>query len=119
MPPYTDADGCTYTIDDYPGNSYRAAVVNRALRTSDFLWVTLRGRTFPMFCCNHCGNIVTFAGVQGDHIIAQAHGGDDSSQNLQILCSICNAADMHHRGATVADRTRGSLQQRGEKYWTN
>ena len=71
-----------------------------------------------MFFCCHCSNAITFAGVQGDHVIAQAQGGDDSLQNLQLLCSICNAADMHHRGASIADRTRGTLERRGEKYWT-
>jgi hypothetical protein len=113
---YTDADKRSYMIKDYPGLSYRAVVVNRALRRGEFLWVTVRQRTFPMFFCNHCFNAVTSAGVQGDHIIAQAHGGDDSLQNLQLLCSICNAADMHHRGVSIADRTRTTLRSRGERY---
>lgn len=117
MPSYTDNDGRRATIQDYPGQSYRAAVINRALRTSEFLWATARGRTFPLFSCSHCQNLVTFAGVQGDHIVARAHGGGDELSNLQILCSTCNAADMHHRGASVADRTRGALARRGERYW--
>lgn len=117
MPRYKDEDGREATIQDYPGQSHRAAVVNRALRRGEFLWATVRQRTFPLFACSHCRSMVTFAGVQGDHMVAQAHGGDDELSNLQILCSICNAADMHHRGASVADRTRGALARRGERYW--
>lgn len=119
MPTYKDSDGREASIMDYPGQSYRALVVNRALRTGDFLWVTVRGRTFPMFCCSQCNNVTTFAGVQGDHIVAQSHGGNGELSNLQILCTICNAADMHHRGATIAHRTRGALERRGERYWAS
>jgi len=119
MPDYTDAKGIKWPIGDYPGNSYRAIVVNRSLRLGQFIWVTVDERTFPMFTCDQCTNLVTFAGVQGDHIVAQAHGGDDELMNLQLLCSICNAADMHHRGATVANRTRLSFQQRGMKFWVD
>ena len=113
MPRFQDRHGNAHTMAEDGSSSYRAIVVNAALRRGDFVWVGVEGRLFPMFTCCHCRNVVTIAGVQGDHIVAQAHGGGHDRGNLQILCAICNAADMHHRGADVSRRTRGALQNRG------
>jgi hypothetical protein len=41
-------------------------------------------------CCQHCG---TFAGpMQYDHVIPYSMGGDNSVENIQLLCRRCNAA---------------------------
>jgi hypothetical protein len=41
-------------------------------------------------CCQHCG---TFAGpMEYDHVIPYSMGGDNSVENIQLLCRRCNAA---------------------------
>ena len=40
--------------------------------------------------CQHCG---TSAGpMQYDHVIPYSMGGDNSAENIQLLCQRCNAA---------------------------
>jgi hypothetical protein len=40
--------------------------------------------------CQHCG---TFAGpMEYDHVIPYSLGGDNSVENIQLLCRRCNAA---------------------------
>jgi flavoprotein len=40
--------------------------------------------------CQHCG---TFAGpMEYDHVIPYSMGGDNSVENIQLLCRRCNAA---------------------------
>lgn len=121
MPVFSDRNGTPGQCDEYPGNSYRATVVNRALRQHDFVWVTVnngqRVQTFPMFTCSHCHTSVTAHGVQGDHIISQADGGTDSLWNLQILCTTCNAANLHHGNGPIATRTRGAIRGRAQNRW--
>jgi hypothetical protein len=45
--------------------------------------------------CLHCGSEKD---LQIDHIIAFAHGGDESDGNLQVLCRKCNMAKGPHHG---------------------
>jgi hypothetical protein len=41
-------------------------------------------------CCQHCG---TSAGrMEYDHVIPYSMGGDNSVENIQLLCRRCNAA---------------------------
>lgn len=39
-------------------------------------------------CCNYCGQ--TMIKFQIDHIVPIARGGDNSNENLQLLCAPCN-----------------------------
>jgi 5-methylcytosine-specific restriction endonuclease McrA len=49
---------------------------------------SLRAQAFRMYgkTCNYCGEI----GNEVDHVIELAAGGDDSIENLQVLCSPCH-----------------------------
>ena len=49
---------------------------------------SLRAQAFRMYgkTCNYCGEI----GNEVDHVIELAAGGDDSIENLQVLCSACH-----------------------------
>jgi hypothetical protein len=51
---------------------------------------SLRSQAFKMYgkTCNYCGNI----GNEVDHIIELAAGGDNTLENLQVLCSPCHKA---------------------------
>jgi len=111
VPKFKDAKGVTLSMDEYKGASYRAIVCNIALRSEKFIWhANSAGTTKAEFECCQCHDMVPYKAVAGDHVIAQAMGGGDDLWNLQILCTSCNAADMHHRGANITDRTRGALQ---------
>ena len=116
MPDFTDMNKVTHKKKTFPGKSYRAIVCNAALRNHRFVWHKVPGgRDVPFFQCAHCPkghNWYQYEALGGDHIIARAHGGDDEPINLQILCTACNSRDQHHRGASVADRTRGGLAKR-------
>ena len=49
---------------------------------------SLRAQAFRMYgkTCNYCGEI----GNEVDHVIELASGGDDSIENLQVLCRECH-----------------------------
>lgn len=49
---------------------------------------SLRAQAFRMYgkTCNYCGDI----GLEVDHVIELAAGGDDSIENLQVLCKECH-----------------------------
>ena len=115
MPNFTDRARQTHDIDEQPETSFRGRVINRALRRGDFLWMpwTRNGTPVyvPVFTCPHCQGMIPIQGSSGDHVQAQAHGGDDALSNLQLLCTACNSRDAHHRGGNVADRTRGAIQR--------
>lgn len=51
---------------------------------------SLRAQAFKMYGknCNYCGEI----GEEVDHVIELAAGGDDSIENLQVLCKPCHKA---------------------------
>jgi 5-methylcytosine-specific restriction endonuclease McrA len=114
MPQYTDENGVTKTRDEYPGNSYKAKVINRALRQGDFVWAEVpsgSGKWWAFFTCCQCKGLINDAGVAGDHNIAQAHGGSNDMWNLQILCCPCNETDAHHRGGV---KTRSQYRLSGK-----
>jgi 5-methylcytosine-specific restriction endonuclease McrA len=48
----------------------------------------LRAQAFKMYgkTCNYCGDV----GQEVDHVIELAAGGDDSLENLQVLCKSCH-----------------------------
>jgi hypothetical protein len=49
---------------------------------------SLRTQAFKMYgkTCNYCGDI----GNEIDHVIELAAGGDNSLENLQVLCKPCH-----------------------------
>lgn len=51
---------------------------------------SLRAQAFRMYgkTCNYCGEI----GNEVDHVIELASGGEDSIENLQVLCNSCHKA---------------------------
>ena len=51
---------------------------------------SLRTQAFKMYgkTCNYCGDV----GNEVDHVIELAAGGDNSIENLQVLCSPCHKA---------------------------
>lgn len=116
MPEFTDKKGVTRIRAEYAGGSFRAKVINRALRNSDFEWCevpTGSGQWYSIFQCCQCKNYINDAGVAGDHNIASAHGGSDDMWNLQILCTPCNEADNHHRGGVKTRSAYVKLKKYG------
>jgi 5-methylcytosine-specific restriction endonuclease McrA len=51
---------------------------------------SLRAQAFRMYgkTCNYCGEI----GNEVDHVIELASGGDNTIENLQVLCKACHKA---------------------------
>jgi 5-methylcytosine-specific restriction endonuclease McrA len=51
---------------------------------------SLRAQAFKMYgkTCNYCGEI----GNEVDHVIELDAGGDNTLENLQVLCSPCHKA---------------------------
>lgn len=49
---------------------------------------SLRAQAFRMYgkTCNYCGDI----GLEVDHVIELAAGGENSIENLQVLCKNCH-----------------------------
>jgi 5-methylcytosine-specific restriction endonuclease McrA len=49
---------------------------------------SLRAQAFRMYgkTCNYCGDV----GNEVDHVIELASGGEDSIENLQVLCNQCH-----------------------------
>ena len=49
---------------------------------------SLRAQAFRMYgkTCNYCGDTAN----EVDHVIELASGGEDSIENLQVLCSACH-----------------------------
>lgn len=117
MPIFVDMNGAQIVCDLYPGESFRATVINHALRRNNFLIVIVNGTRTPMYQCCQCRKYHTSAGIEGDHMVARVQGGHDHIANLQMLCTICNRADVHHRGVgPVADRTREQYAQSRKNY---
>ena len=49
---------------------------------------SLRAQAFRMYgkTCNYCGDV----GLEVDHVIELAAGGENSIENLQVLCKNCH-----------------------------
>lgn len=101
MPEYRDVDGRSWNIDDWPGHSYKAMVINRAYRQSLFAVEDIRGQRQIFFRCEWCQRWITSAGIQGDHTAPQRLEQDavqgltaglfsDSLYNLTLSCQECN-----------------------------
>ena len=64
--------------------------------------------------CVDCKNSVTLKGCQLDHIVPLACGGDNSKENLQILCKKCHFAktkEEHESGYVKLSQTHSSFNQ--------
>ena len=61
-----------------------------ALRGNTTKRERLRAQAFKMYgkTCNYCGDI----GQEVDHVTELAAGGEDSIENLQVLCRACHKA---------------------------
>ena len=53
--------------------------------------------------CNYCGDV----GLEVDHVIELAAGGEDSIENLQVLCKAC------HKQKTIKFNSKRSQGDRG------
>ncbi|SFK23940.1 hypothetical protein SAMN03159338_3647 [Sphingomonas sp. NFR04] len=73
MPIRTDRKGNRCDVPDWPGNSYKAHVINRAYRNGDFEYV--REKNVILFTCFWCKNSnLVSAAIEGDHIVTQSAG---------------------------------------------
>jgi 5-methylcytosine-specific restriction endonuclease McrA len=63
---------------------------SNALRGNTTKRENLRAQAFRMYgkTCNYCGDI----GLEVDHVIELAAGGENSIENLQVLCKPCHKA---------------------------
>ena len=74
MPRYTARDGRVWDLDDWPGNSFKAIVINAAYASGAFEVVNLFNENKIFFKCFWCGKAVDTAGVEGDHVVTQSAG---------------------------------------------
>jgi 5-methylcytosine-specific restriction endonuclease McrA len=79
-----------------------------ALRGNTTKRERLRAQAFKMYgkTCNYCGDI----GQEVDHVIELAAGGEDSIENLQVLCRACHkikTSAFNSRRKTAHTGTRG------------
>lgn len=108
MPLRTDYKGTAVMLDDWPGTSFKAVVINRAYRNHEFAVVDILGTRSIVFQCFWCKKYICSAAVEGDHIVKQELGRSDSPAlsslfaeaetdyagddhwNLVLSCSECN-----------------------------
>jgi 5-methylcytosine-specific restriction endonuclease McrA len=66
---------------------------------------SLRSQAFKMYgkTCNYCGEI----GNEVDHVIELDAGGDNTLENLQVLCSPCHKAKTAKYNSRRLKGTRG------------
>jgi 5-methylcytosine-specific restriction endonuclease McrA len=116
MHKFKDQNGAIAHME-FPIGNYRDRLFDARLRQGKFEWVTAFGITVPMVQCSQCQNPCPIQAFQADHIEAAAHGGGAELGNMQLLCTICNAATMHHRdGVPLAQRTRNAFVERRTHY---
>src|SRR5215208_5664505 len=73
-------------VGELSGPAAPAAKRTRSIPQDVKIAVAVRGQGR----CQHCG---TFAGpMEYDHVIPYSVGGDNSVENIQLLCRRCNAA---------------------------
>jgi 5-methylcytosine-specific restriction endonuclease McrA len=70
---------------------------------------SLRTQAFKMYgkTCNYCGEI----GNEVDHVIELDAGGDNTLENLQVLCSPCHKAKTAKYNSRRLKGTRGVFSQ--------
>ncbi len=110
MPEYTGSNGVTKIIPDYPGNSFRAACINRAYRRGEFYWHQGPMGWVAIFTCHFCHQECFSNGVEGDHNIMQAQGGADALWNLNLSCTTCNKGWAARMGGP-SQNTRGAHER--------
>lgn len=108
MPPYTDVTGKTYEIPDWPGNSYKAACINRAYRQSKFYVGEMQnpfgsGNVITIsFQCSWCKGIISSSGVHGDHLTPQNTADTGLFMGsigwLELSCAECNFGSRNKKG---------------------
>jgi hypothetical protein len=73
-------------VREFSGPTAPAASRSRSIPQDVKIAVAVRDEGL----CQHCG---TFAGpMQYDHVIPYSMGGDNSVENIQLLCHRCNRA---------------------------
>src|SRR5215218_9586184 len=55
-------------------------------------------------CCQHCGT--STGPMHYDHVIPYSMGGDNSVENIQLLCRRCNGAKSNSTSASVIHELR-------------
>ncbi len=67
---------------------------------------SLRAQAFRMYgkTCNYCGEV----GNEVDHVIELAAGGDNSIENLQVLCKPCHKTKTAKFNSTRLKAHRGT-----------
>lgn len=116
MPTFQSAQGMTITVGYYPGNSYRALVVNNALNHNTFIIATILGVPTPMYQCCQCRKWHTSAGLEGDHMIARIQGGGDDLGNLAtckyyVLSAIVPIYTTEESALSPAEQEDNMLQE--------
>jgi hypothetical protein len=66
---------------------------------------SLRAQAFRMYgkTCNYCGDV----GLEVDHVIELAAGGENSIENLQVLCKNCHKIKTSKFNSSRFKGTRG------------
>ena len=110
MPSYKCKEGGSYEIQTWPGTSYKAIVINRALDAGQFWVRELNGKSFMLFECSWCKQPVTSSGVQGDHVVQQNtlkgssemrglfYNVNGDSFGLALSCAECNGGTRNSSG---------------------
>ena len=70
---------------------------------------SLRAQAFRLYgkTCNYCGEI----GNEVDHVIELDAGGDNTIENLQVLCSPCHKAKTAKYNSRRLKGTRGVFSE--------
>lgn len=70
---------------------------------------SLRAQAFRMYgkTCNYCGEI----GQEVDHVIELAAGGDNTIENLQVLCKPCHKVKTAKYNSSRLKGTRGVFSE--------
>ena len=82
---------------------------NHGLRGNTTKREQLRAQAFRMYgkTCNYCGDI----GLEVDHVIELASGGEDSIDNLQVLCKQCHKVKTAKYNSSRFKGTRGVFSE--------
>jgi 5-methylcytosine-specific restriction endonuclease McrA len=78
---------------------------NNGLRGNTTKRESLRAQAFRMYgkTCNYCGDV----GLEVDHVIELAAGGENSIENLQVLCKNCHKIKTSKFNSSRFKGTRG------------
>lgn len=130
MPEYTDAQGHTWTIEDWAETSFKGAVINQAHRKRQFVVIRqqwdILGAAVDfyqiLYLCGWCHRPIPSSAVAGDHLVGQVVGrsdkkdtqalfkdAEDNEWNLVLSCNECNSgsrnkANLMTRGDFKSDR---------------